>query len=177
MSKSLGNTVGLTDAPADMYGRTMSIPDALLPSWIRMLGFGRWPDLEAEASRLESKAADPFATKQTLAAKLVERFHGSAAADDAAGSFRRVVQQREVPDEVPLARFMVSEGQSAGLLDVMRSALGLSSNSEARRLVVQRAVELDGRPVEDPTLHLGAGTYLIRAGRRRIARVEVRVER
>jgi len=173
MSKSLGNTIGLTDAPEDMYGRVMSIPDAAMPAWVRLLGFGRWPELVAQTAALEAGAGDPLAAKQALATRVVERFHGSKAALEAAEHFRRVVQLRELPEEIPLVHLAVAAGASAGLLDVMRTALALQSNAEARRLIAQGAVELDGARVSDPALRLTAGTHLIRAGRRRVARVEI----
>jgi tyrosyl-tRNA synthetase len=173
MSKSLGNTIGLTDAPEQMYGRVMSIPDALMPSWIRLLGLGRWEDLVAQAALLEAGAGDPLRSKHALAAHLVERFHGQAAARAAADHFQRVVQQRELPEDIPSVRVTLDATSSAGLLDVMRSALALASNAEARRLIAQGAVEVDGARVSDPALRLPAGSYVIRAGRRRIARVEI----
>jgi tyrosyl-tRNA synthetase len=173
MSKSLGNTIGLTDAPEQMYGRVMSIPDTLLSSWIRLLGLGRWDDLVAQAVALEAGGGDPLRSKHALAARLVERFHGQAAAGEAADRFQRVVQQRELPQDIPSVRVALEASASAGLLDVMRSALALPSNAEARRLIAQGAVEVDGARVSDPALRLPAGSYLIRAGRRRIARVEI----
>jgi tyrosyl-tRNA synthetase len=173
MSKSLGNTVGITDPPEDMYGRTMSIPDALVPAWIRLLGAGRWDDLVPAVAALEGGRSDPFALKQALAQRLVERFHGAEAADRAAAHFRRVVQKREIPEDVPEARVLPQQDGRAGLLDVMRETLGVASNAEARRLVLQGAVEIDGRRVEDPGIRLGAGSYLLRAGRRRFARVRI----
>jgi tyrosyl-tRNA synthetase len=176
MSKSLGNTIGITDPPEEMYGRSMSIPDALVPSWIRLLGAGRWDDLLPAAAALEEGAGDPFALKQSLAQRLVERFHGSEAASRAVAHFKRVVQQREVPEDVPETRVMPQSDGRAGLLDVMRATLGVASNAEARRLVLQGAVELDGRRVEDPAVRLGAGSYLLRAGRRRFTRVRIETE-
>jgi tyrosyl-tRNA synthetase len=171
MSKSLGNTIGLTDAPAEMYGRVMSIPDALMVDWIRLLGGERWPELAAAVR--DGGFADPLAVKQALAARVVERFHGSPAALEAAEHFRRVVQLRGVPDDVPVFRLAVPAGGTAGLLDVLRAALAVPSNAEARRLIAQGAVELDGARVTDPSLRLPAGSHLIRAGRRRLARVEI----
>ena len=174
MSKSLGNTIGLTDAPEEMYGRVMSIPDALLPAWVRLLGLGRWPELVAQVAALEAGGGDPLSAKQALAAKLVERFHGSKAALDAAEHFRRVVQLRELPQEVPLVQLAVAAG-ARGRSPRRRCGprLALASNAEARRLIAQGAVELDGVRVSDPTVRLTAGTHLIRAGRRRVARVEI----
>jgi len=104
---------------------------------------------------------------------VVERFHGSKAALEAAEHFRRVVQLRELPEEITLVRLAVGATGSLGLLDAMRKALALPSNAEARRLIAQGAVELDGARVSDPTCRLTAGTHVIRAGRRRIARVEI----
>ena len=173
MSKSLGNTIGLTDAPEEMYGRVMSIPDALMPAWVRLLALGRWPELVALTTALEAGRGDPLGAKQALATRVVERFHGSKAALEAAEHFRRVVQLRELPEEIPLVHIEIAGGGSAGLLDAMRTALGLQSNAEARRLIAQGAVELDGTRVSDPTLRLPAGTHVLRAGRRRVARVEI----
>lgn len=174
MSKSLGNTVGLTDAPEEMYGRIMSVPDSALPAWIRSLGNGRWEDLLEHAVELEAGRGDPLQTKLTLASRVIERFHGVNAALEAAAHFRRVVQQRQVPEDLPVVRVALEGGRPAGLLDVMRNALALVSNAEARRLIAQGAVEIDGARVSDPALRLSTGTYVIRVGRRRIARVELR---
>jgi tyrosyl-tRNA synthetase len=176
MSKSLGNTIGLTDAPEEMYGRAMSIPDPLMLAWIRVLGAGRWEDLLRDAAAVEAGGGDPFLLKQALAARLVERFHGAEAAGEAAARFRRVVQRGEIPEQVPELRVALPAEGSAGLLDVMRSALGVASNAEARRLVAQGAVEIDGRRIDDPALRLEAGVYLLRAGKRRFARVLVGTE-
>jgi len=175
MSKSIGNTIGLTDPPAEMYGRVMSIPDALIAPWARLLGAGRWDDLLPAPSRVAAGAAplDPFASKRALASRLVERFHGAAAARAAAAHFERVVQQGEPPDAPPEVRIALAGPDGAGLLDVLRAALGIASNAEARRLVAQGAVELDGNRVEDASLRLAAGSYLVRAGKRRFARVHV----
>jgi tyrosyl-tRNA synthetase len=173
MSKSLGNTVGITDAPEEMYGRVMSIPDAAMPAWIRLLGFGRWPELADQVAALEAGSGEPLAAKQALATRIVERFHGSQAALEAAEHFRRVVQLRELPEDIPLVRLAAGAGGSLGLLDAMRTALALPSNAEARRLIAQGAVEVDGARVSDPTHRLPVGIHVIRAGRRRVARVEV----
>jgi tyrosyl-tRNA synthetase len=173
MSKSLGNTIGLSDAPQEIYGRVMSIPDALMPSWIRVLGFGRFEDLTERAAELLAGSGDALRTKELLAARLVERLCGPAAASEAALHFQRVVRERGLPEEIPSCRVLLGESGSAGLLDVMRSALAVTSNAEARRLVSQGAVEVDGSRVRDATLRLSEGTYVIRAGKRRVARIRI----
>jgi tyrosyl-tRNA synthetase len=173
MSKSVGNTIGITDPPEEIYGKVMSISDALMVDYVRILGFGAWEDLGPAVSEVARGGGDPLALKQALAERLVARFHGAEAAAAAAAHFRRVVQRREVPEAVPEVEVRLDAAPDAGLLDVVRAAFGLASNNEARRLVVQRAVHLDGRAVTDPALRLTPGTYLMRAGRRRFARVRL----
>ena len=173
MSKSLGNTIGLTDEPQQVYGRTMSIPDALMPAWIRVLGMGRWEDLAARAAELEAGGGDPLHTKELLAARLVERLHGAVVAREAAAHFQRVVRDGELPTQIPTSQVTVGAGGSAGLLDVMRTALAVASNAEARRLIDQGAVAIDGARVEDAGMRLSPGVYLVRVGRRRISRVSI----
>jgi len=174
MSKSAGNGIGISDAPEEIYGRAMSISDELMLQWIRLLSFGRWQDLLPRAAEVEAGGGDPFALKQELARRLVLRCHGEAGAEAAAAHFRRVVRRGEPPEEPPEVEIALADGAAAaGLLDVMRRALGLASNAEARRLVQQGAVRLDGEPVRDPALRLPPGRYLLRAGKRRYARVRI----
>jgi tyrosyl-tRNA synthetase len=174
MSKSVGNTIGITDPPEEIYGRTMSISDSLMLQYIRELGFGRWEDLARPSEEVRAGRGDPLALKQSLAFRLVERFHGTSGAGQAAAHFRKVVQNREVPDEVPEVLLPLGPDAQAGLLEVLRKAFGLRSNGEARRLVEQRAVWVDGELVTDPTCRLRGGTFLLRAGKHRYARVEIR---
>jgi tyrosyl-tRNA synthetase len=176
MSKSVGNTIGITDSPEEIYGRTMSISDALMLPYIRELGFGRWDDLARPCEEVRAGRGDPLALKHTLAFRLVERFWETSAARQAATHFRKVVQNREVPEEVPEVSLPLGPHGDAGLLDVLRKAFGIRSNGEARRLVTQRAVWMDGELVTDPTCRLRAGTFLLRAGKRRYARVELEPE-
>ena len=176
MSKSVGNTIGITDSPEEIYGRTMSISDALMLQYIRELGFGRWDDLAGPAEEVRAGGGDPMALKQQLAFRLVERFRGEAEAEQAAEHFRKVVRNREVPEDVPEFSIPLGPQGDAGLLDVLRKAFGIRSNGEARRLVTQGAVWMDGAVVTDPTCRLRAGTFLLRAGKRRYARVELRPE-
>ncbi|HEU4427981.1 MAG TPA: tyrosine--tRNA ligase [Myxococcota bacterium] len=168
MSKSLGNTIGITDAPADAFGKTMSIPDAAIVEWAKVLGFGAWTDLEQRASSGEA----PMALKQELARRIVTRLHGDAAAAQAADHFRRVVQGGERPSELPKIE-LPGAPDGVGLLDALRLAFALASNGEARRLVAQGAVQIDERVERDAARRLGQGVYLVRAGKRRFAKVVI----
>ncbi|MCP3983875.1 MAG: tyrosine--tRNA ligase [bacterium] len=167
MSKSVGNTIGIRDAPEEIYGRAMSISDELMGNWVAQLGFGGWGDLTEAPS-------DPLATKKELAARLVARFHGEAQAGKAAEHFRSLIQRKETPDDLPEVEIDLSGAADLGLLDALRGALGLSSNSEARRLVTQGGARLDGEVVRDPNFRLSPGSYLVQAGKRRFARLRLR---
>jgi tyrosyl-tRNA synthetase len=174
MSKSVGNTIGITDAPEEIYGRTMSISDLLMGAWVRGLGFGRWPELDTAVAGLEKGEGNPLASKQQLAHALVARFHGEDAAQAAAAHFRKVVQKKELPDEIPECRLPAGSDGELGLLDALHQALGLASKGEARRLVTQGAARVDGEVVRDVGLRLAPGSYLLQGGKRRFARLTVR---
>ena len=176
MSKSIGNTIGITDLPEEIYGRAMSISDPLMLEYIRERGFGRWNDLAPLAGEVRAGGGDPLALKQRLAFRVAERFHGRSGAERAAAHFRKVVQNREVPEEIREVSLPLGPQGDAGLLDVLRQACPgeIRSNGEARRLVAQRAVRLDGELVTDAASRMRAGSVLLRAGKRRYARVELR---
>ena len=174
MSKSLDNAIGLTEAPEQFFGKLMSISDALMLDYHDALHVGAWPELAEARAGLGAGQGDPLAFKQALAERLVARFHGEAAAAGAREHFRRTVQRKELPDEIPEHALEVGADGRRGLLDLLQ-ALGLApSRGEARRLVAQRAVSLDGEKVEDPGRFLGPGSYLLQVGKRRFARLELR---
>ncbi len=173
MSKSLGNTIGITDPPAEMYGRLMSISDTLMLDYLGLLGFGRWGDLDAGAAEVRRGGGDPLALKHTLAFRIVERFHGREAAERAGEQFRRVIQRKEEPEDAPEIALSVGPDGGMRLLELLRSALQIPSNAEARRLVAQGAVRLDGEVVRDGNARLSPGAYRLRVGRR-FARVRLR---
>ena len=173
MSKSLGNTIGITDPPEEIYGKTMGLSDALMLDYFDLLAGGEWGDLAEERERLGLGRGDPLAFKHTLAGRLVARLHGAEAAERAAEHFRRVVQRKQVPEEVPESRVELGDGGERGLLELMVEVGVASSNAEARRLVVQKAVSLDGQPVTDARLRLGRGSYLLKVGKRRFRRIRI----
>jgi len=173
MSKSLGNAIGITEPPEEIYGRVMSISDALMLGWYDLLAAGEWADLRSERERLGSGSGEPLRFKQALARRLVERFHGTEAAERAEAHFHRVVRGREAPDEIPERRLAAGASGDRGLLEVLVELGFAASHGEARRLVVQRAVAIDDAVVDDAALRLGRGVYRIRAGKRRFARAEI----
>ena len=174
MSKSLGNTIGITEPPESMYGKLMSVSDRLMLDYFDALAAGEWSDLQPERARLAGEGGDPHAFKHALASRVVERFHGRQAAEEAAQHFRRTVQEREAPADLPETVLELGDGGVLGLLEILERAGLTPSRSEARRLVGQRAVAIDGAPVADPALRLSPGVYLIKVGKRRFAKVRLR---
>jgi tyrosyl-tRNA synthetase len=163
MSKSYGNYIGVSDPPEDMYGKTLSIPDALLENWYTLLlGSEPPPDL------------GPRDAKRALARALVERFHDAEAARAAEDAFDRVHIRHEVPDDVPTIRWALNGG-AVHLPALLAQAFSVST-SEARRSLSQGAVRLDGEPVSTAVLDLPAGDVdgrVLQLGKRRFARVEI----
>lgn len=157
MSKSKGNYIGVNDAPEEMFGKVMSIPDdALAQWWSLVVDGGEHPD-------------EPMTWKLELARRVVTRWHGEVAATAGAAHFTRVVREGSAPDEVPDA--MLPAGDPVHLPAVAASAFGIST-SEARRLIAQGAVRVAGDVVTDLDLprNMVAGAVL-QAGKRRFARL------
>lgn len=169
MSKSLGNAIGIAEPAAEMFGRLMSISDELMVRYAALLS-DRLVDL---GGRLERTETHPMQAKKDLAGELVARFHGEAAAQAANRHFERRFQGREAyePETAEVA------APGGGSLPVVRLLVAVgfaTSNSEARRLIAQRAVRLDGVVVEDPNAVVPGGSEtLVAVGRRRLARVRV----
>lgn len=170
MSKSLGNYVGINEPAEDVYGKLMSVSDALMWRYFELLT--RLPDAELATLR----AGHPMEAKKRLARTITAQYHGEAAARAAEAHFARVVQRRDVPEAVEEVRIAVAAvggvGGGAALARVLVAAGCAPSTSEARRLIRQGAVEVDGARVSDPSATVPAGgPYLIRAGKRRFRRV------
>lgn len=166
MSKSLGNHISILTGAEDMYGKVMSVPDKAMPKFFRMVT--RWtPDQVAQVeAEIASGALHPRDIKMRLAREIVEIFHGEEAALQAEEHFKRVFQQGSLPEEMP--EISLTPGQS--VLDVMLAAGLASSKSEARRLLEQNGVRLDGETLSDanqPFPHPG----VLQAGKRRFVRV------
>ena len=156
MSGSKGNYIGLAEAPEEQFGKTMRIPDAQLEEWYRLV-------LEREVP-----AGEPMQAKLALARALVARSHGEEAAAAAEAHFTRVVRQGQAPQEV--AEALLPAGDPVHLPAALAAAFGLST-SEARRLISQGGVKLDGEVVEGLDHERGALLgKTVQAGKRRFAR-------
>jgi tyrosyl-tRNA synthetase len=174
MSKSLGNYVGITEAPGEMFGKMMSIPDELMWSYYELVT-DRTPE---QISKLESGvsggASHPMDAKMLLAREVVTGFHGEPAALKASETFQRVFRDRQEPEEPPIKNLPVGAPQ---LIKVLLMTLGLvASVSDAERLVKQGAVEIDGRRVDDPRKEIDLSKpqdFRLRAGKKKFVRVVV----
>jgi len=168
MSKSLGNAIGVEDSPRDIYGRTMSIPDELMWNWLLLLTDVSEEDLDSRKARVEAGELHPKAVKQELARLLTERFHDADAATDAEREFESVFTGGGIPDDIP--EFALD---AQPLFKLLTAADLAASNSEARRLVQQGAVSLDGEKQTDPLFQPETGAYLVKVGKRRFARLTI----
>jgi tyrosyl-tRNA synthetase len=171
MSKSLGNAIAVEDPPREVYGRTMSIPDSLLWDWYLLLTELPQAEIESRKRQLEAGELHPKRVKQELARRLVAQFHGEAAAGQAEAEFEAVFSGGGVPEDVP-------EKDLAGawnLAKLLTAAELAPSNGEARRLIQQGAVAVDGERVSDPALELAPRPepYLFKVGKRRFARIRL----
>ncbi|MBW2386477.1 MAG: tyrosine--tRNA ligase [Deltaproteobacteria bacterium] len=173
MSKSLGNAVGLTDAPHEMYGKIMSIPDGLMCEWFDLLCVGEWEEDRPAFEAFSKGEGDPMALKHRLAALTVQRLHGAEAAQAGAAHFRKVVQDKAVPDDVPTTDLSLGDEGEMPLLEVLDRAGLVKSRSEGRRLVRQGAVSVNGVRASDALAGLGAGSHLLRVGKRRYLQVQL----
>ncbi len=164
MSKSFDNYVGVTEPAVEIYGKTLSIPDSALVIWYQLL-LGSPPPA----------GVGPRDAKRALARALVERFRGAQAAADAEREFDRVHIAREAPEDMPVVEWAVT-GSDVHLPALLQAAFGVST-SEARRMLAQGGVKLDGQPVVNGSLDVpvaDADGKVLQLGKRRFARVRVK---
>jgi tyrosyl-tRNA synthetase len=171
MSKSLGNAIAVEDSPRDIYGKTMSIPDSLMWDWLLLLTDLEGTEIAARKRAVAAGELHPKTVKQDLARALVTQFHDPRAAVQAHQEFERVFAAGGAPEDVAELAVAAGTALQKALVD---GGLAPSGN-EARRLVEQGAVTLDGERVSDParTLDGRAEPYLVKVGKRRFARLRV----
>jgi tyrosyl-tRNA synthetase len=176
MSKSLGNYVGVTEPPKEMFGKLMSIPDELMHDYFVLCTDIPIEEIEAIDQGLASGQLHPMEVKKRLAREIVSIYHSPEAAAEAQAEFERVFSQREIPDEIPEIR-LGSDDLNDGVIWIVKLLVkaGMApSNSEARRLVQQGAVTIDGEKITDPTanIRLSEG-QVIRVGKLRFGRIRL----
>ena len=172
MSKSLGNYVGITEPPSEMFGKMMSIPDELMWSYYELLT-DRSPK---EIASLEKEVSDgklhPMDAKMRLAEEVISDFHGKEAARKAAENFQRVFRDRQAPEEAPTVKLL--KGSPKKLTALLVELKLAPSKAEAERLIKQKAVEIDGLAVDDPRKEMDLSKpyeFLLRAGKKKFVRI------
>ena len=172
MSKSLGNYVGITEPPGEMFGKLMSISDDLMWRYFEVLSFRSLDDIENLRKRV-GDGMNPRDAKFELGMEIVARFHDDAAAEAAKQEFISRFREGAMPDEMPELTLETEDG-TLGLAHLLKAAGLVSSTSEAFRMIKQGAVRIDGERVEDRSLTIDAGsTNVYQVGRRRFARVSL----
>jgi tyrosyl-tRNA synthetase len=178
MSKSLGNYVGIDEPPGAMFGKIMSIPDSMMLRYYELLSDIIPADLARLEKDLETGAKHPRQAKEELAVEIVARYHGSAAAGHAAQEFAHIFREGGLPEEIDEIT-LAPQGGDAGFLlpNLIVEAGAAPSTSEARRLIKQGGVKLDGEKVTDASLELSPGrTFLLQVGKRRFKKVTLKAD-
>ncbi|MDE1887461.1 MAG: tyrosine--tRNA ligase [Gammaproteobacteria bacterium] len=172
MSKSLGNYVGISEPPGEMFGKLMSISDGLMWRYYELLSFRPVKEIE-RFKREVADGANPRDIKFRLAEEIVMRFHGVPAAQAAHAEFVARFQQGALPDDMP--EYEISVDGSIGIAALLTRCALTSSNSEANRLLGQGGVRVDGEKVTDRGLKLTSGkSYVLQVGKRKFARMRLK---
>ena len=178
MSKSLGNYVGIEDEPNDMFGKIMSIPDALIGRYFTLLT--DIPEEEIHGMEIEMQwgTVNPRDIKFRLGREIVTFFHGADAADSAQEEFTKVFSQKELPSDMPAVAIKASDLDDSGsiaLVELVAASGLVKSKGEARRLIRQNAVSLDGETLSDEMAPVPVKTGMVlKIGKRRFAAIDVK---
>src|SRR5467141_679656 len=174
MSKSLGNYVGITEAPSEMFGKLMSISDEMMWPYFDLVTDHTPEEIAALAAKVKSGSTHPMEMKMSLAQEIIAGFHGAPDAEKAAAEFQRIFRDRAAPEEAPVHKLVCGEAKR---LTTLLVELGLaSSRSEADRLVKQGGVELDGERVSEVNREVDLTKprdFLLRAGKKKFLRIVV----
>jgi tyrosyl-tRNA synthetase len=174
MSKSLGNYIGITEAPGEIFGKIMSIPDELMWSYYELVTDRTPQEIAALKQEVAGGALHPMDAKMRLAQEVIAGFHGQDAARKAAQNFQRVFRDRQAPEESPVKKLARSgPTRISTLLFICDFA---PSRSEAERLIKQKAVDIDGVTIDDPRKDIDLSKpvdFLLRAGKKKFVRIVV----
>lgn len=169
MSKSLGNYIGITDSPTEMFGKIMSISDDLMWRYFYLLSFRPVEEIKGLKTRVE-EGANPRDIKIELAKEIIARFHSDEDAEAAHQDFIQRFQKNAIPDDMPEVELALGEGLAIG--NLLKDAGLVASTSQARQMIKQGAVKIDGEKVSDEKLVVSeTGESVYQVGKRKFARV------
>jgi len=173
MSKSLGNYIGITDSPTEMFGKVMSISDDLMWRYYQLLSFKPLEQVDEYKAQVKN-GANPRDIKIELAKELIARFHDEAAAEGAHQEFVNRFQKGAMPDDMPELD-IATEGGEIAIANLLKEAGLVASTSEAMRMIKQGAAKIDGEKVADNKVVISTGTNAVfQVGKRKFARVRVK---
>jgi tyrosyl-tRNA synthetase len=173
MSKSLGNYIGITDSPDDMFGKVMSISDDLMWRYFELLSTRDLSEIQAWRGAVD-EGANPRDIKFELGLELVSRFHGATQARQALERFVARFQRGAMPEDIPERTLSAGDAGVLPIANLLKAAGLVGSTSEAIRLIGQGAVRVDGERIDDARLAFAAGSqHVYQVGKRRIARVRL----
>ncbi|MCI5149813.1 MAG: tyrosine--tRNA ligase, partial [Candidatus Electrothrix sp. MAN1_4] len=172
MSKSLGNSIGISESADDIFGKVLSMNDELMFRYYELLSDLSQEEISQLQQDMEQGKVHPKAVKVQLAKELVARFHDQDAADAAEKNFEQVFKRHELPDDIPEKQLNAEEGQTIWLPKLLLEAGLVKSTSDGRRMVKQNAVSVNGEKVADVNAEIPTdGEVLLKVGKRRFCRV------
>jgi tyrosyl-tRNA synthetase len=170
MSKSKKNYIGIDELPQEMYGKAMSIPDELMVKYFELITDLTFEQIQSVKSRMETGELHPRDAKMLLAKTIVRIYHGHEAAEKAQNDFISVFQKGSLPDEIPVMQWQGERETS--IINLLVGLEMLSSKSEARRMIANRGVKVNGSQVDDPQLHITITDGLIlQVGKRKFLKL------
>ncbi len=172
MSKSYNNYIGISDTPQDIFGKTLSIPDNLIYNYYELATDISNKELIDIKSKLEDSSVNPRDLKRSLAKTLVKMYHSQQAADEAEAEFDKIFINKEIPDDIP-EYFIKNEIKEIGILDLIVEVSFAPSKGEARRLVSQGGVTVDGEKVEDIATKINLSKEsILKVGKRKFIKIK-----
>lgn len=171
MSKSLGNYVGIEEPPSEMFGKLMSVSDELMWRYYELLSDQSLDEIKAMRARVERGDLHPKAAKEALALEITARYHGHSAAKEAQEGFAAVFAKGGVPDDMP--ELTVAQGEGSKPVVFLAESGLASSRGEARRLIKQGALSLDGEKCAEGEEELPVGEYVVKLGKKRFLKLTV----
>ena len=172
MSKSYGNYIGIDEAPSEIFGKVMAISDALMWRYYELLSSKSLEDIAALRANVENGGIHPKTAKEELAHEMVARYHSAQAADEARQGFNAVFAGGGVPDDAPA--FVCPQGESSAPSAFLADSGLAKSRGEAKRLIKEGALSIDGQRCDDALRPLAAGEYTVKLGKKRFLRLTVR---
>ena len=172
MSKSYNNYIGISESPKEIFGKTLSIPDSLIANYYELATDISNEELNSIKHQLKEPSVNPRNIKRNLAKKLVSMYYDPKAADEAGEEFDRIFIKKELPDEVPEVKW--SGGNHSGILDLLTTTNLVPSKGEARRLILQGGVSIDGVRIDNINIDIEIkDNSVIKVGKRKFIRIKL----